>query len=82
MASRMPEQSAKYPWGQGRVKEALKSVERAEQRMEHAKEVLAYVKATVEENLANAATRKLEAKQARLQKQLEKTRQELATQPA
>lgn len=81
-AHKMPKQSQAYPWGQWRVKEAQKSVERAEARMEQAKEVLAYVESTVADNAENAARLKLEAKQARLKKQLTATDEALAAQPA
>ncbi len=82
MANRMPKQNPKYPWGQGKMNEAKKSIELAEQRLERAKKILAHVEMQVAENLENAARLRLEAKQERLQKQLKKTQQELAAQPA
>jgi hypothetical protein len=78
-SNRMPEQNAKAPWGEWRVNEARKSIERAEARLEHAKEVLAFVESTVAGNVEHAATRKLEAKQERLKKQLAATTEALAT---
>ncbi len=82
MANKMPTQNKKSPWGQWRVKEALKSVKLAERRLEGAKEVLAHVETVVAENVENSARLKLEAKQARLKKQLAATDAALAAEPA